>query len=427
MFGWEFPPHISGGLGTACEGLSAALLRGDIQLLFVVPNARGNESIPLINASAVKLPVRTGGANPDTAPVPQLTIVPVPVSLTAYGFYEPATSIECWNWSFRDHANEGTHANDMQPEQFIFSGGYGKNLIPEVFRYAQVASVLARQHNPDIIHAHDWMTYPAGIEAKRITGKPLFIHVHATEVDRSGPANINRQVWEIEKEGMQTADCIIAVSAWTRNIIIQHYDIPADKIQVVHNGITSGETQTPLPVPSIAKTFVTFLGRVTYQKGPLYFIAAAQKVLERFPDTHFIVAGSGDMLPAMLEEVANARLSSRIHFSGFLSRDQIAKVWSLTDVYVMPSVSEPFGITPLEAIQAGVPVIISNQSGVAEVLEHAIKVDFWDTDAIAEAIITVLEQPSLAEVLRENSRKEIESLSWTRAAKKINKLYHAYT
>lgn len=426
MFGWEFPPHISGGLGTACEGLSSALLQEGIRLLFVVPNARGNESIPLINASTVTLPGNIEGSKTDPSSLTQLTVVPIPSSLTAYGFYEPATSIECWNWSFRDYSKDNIHDGHPRPRQFTFSGGYGKNLIPEVFRYARVASVLARQYAPNIIHAHDWMTYPAGIEAKRITGKPLFIHVHATEVDRSGPANVNRQVWEIEREGMQQADCIIAVSEWTRNIIIEHYDIPADKIQVVHNGITSVETHQPLPVSSITKSFVTFLGRVTYQKGPLYFIAAAQKVLERFPGTHFIVAGSGDMLPAMLEEVANARLSSRIHFSGFLSREQIAKVWALTDVYVMPSVSEPFGITPLEAIQAGVPVIISNQSGVAEVLEHAIKVDFWDTDAIAEAIITVLEQPSLAQVLRENSRKEIKSLSWSRAAKKINELYHAY-
>lgn len=275
----------------------------------------------------------------------------------------------------------------------------------------------------DVIHAHDWLTYPAGIRAKEVSGKPLIVHVHATEFDRAGK-NVDNRVFEIERQGMTEADKIIAVSQWTKDVIVGKYGIDPQKVTVVHNGIVASESMKIPFIPKIGDHVVTFLGRITYQKGPQYFVDAARKVLDYFPDTHFIMAGSGDLLSAMIDRVAQMKLSTRIHFTGFLKGEQMRQVWSVTDVYVMPSVSEPFGITPLEAIQAGVPVIVSNQSGVSEVVDHALKVDFWDTDALANAIINVLRHKGLSDSLRVNSRKEIGALTWRRAASKINELYH---
>jgi glycogen synthase len=287
-----------------------------------------------------------------------------------------------------------------------------------------VASEIARHHSFDVIHAHDWLTYLAGIEAKRISGKPLIIHVHATEFDRAGEKNIDKRVFEIERKGMEEADLIIAVSKWTKDIIVDKYSIDEEKVRVVHNGIIPQEEIDFSILPKISDHIVTFLGRITYQKGPQYFIEAAQKVLQHYPDAHFVMAGSGDLLPAMMERVAQLKMSSRFHFTGFLKGRQMQQVWSVSDIYVMPSVSEPFGITPLEAVQAGVPVIVSNQSGVAEVMDHAIKLDFWDTDALANAIINVLKHKILSKSLKANGKKDLELLTWNRAAKKINNLYH---
>lgn len=423
MFGWEFPPHISGGLGTACRGLSMALLEERVRLLFVVPKAHGDEGIPLINASDVVVDAKTLFRRNRKTHAGGSRVISVRSSLMPYSGYDQRHEMEQWNWSFTSQS--------MLPEgmkkgiRFSFTGKYGDALMEEVFRYAQVASVIARQQDIDIIHAHDWMTYPAGVEAKRVTGKPLIVHVHATEFDRAEHQNRNHRVLEIESEGMREADRIIAVSQWTKNIIVEKYGIDAEKIYVVHNGITEATLLDPLFKPAITGGIITFLGRITYQKGPRYFIAAAKKVLSRYPDTHFIISGSGDLLPALIEEVAVARLSSRIHFTGFLKGTQVDRIWSLTDVYVMPSVSEPFGITPLEAVQAGIPVIISNQSGVAEVLKHAVKIDYWDTDSMADAIMNVLHHKSLSETLKRKSKKEIEPLTWTRAARKIKRIYHA--
>ncbi|HZX74428.1 MAG TPA: glycosyltransferase family 4 protein, partial [Cyclobacteriaceae bacterium] len=307
--------------------------------------------------------------------------------------------------------------------KYLFTGLYGTTLLDEVNRYGNVAREIARSHSFDVIHAHDWLTFPAGIEAKKISGKPLVIHVHATEFDRAGEKNINQRVFDIEKSGMMEADKIIAVSHWTKDILIKKYGISEEKISVIHNGVTPQTESDFSYLPKISKHIVTFLGRITYQKGPQYFIEAARKVLSQFPDAHFVMAGSGDLLPEMMMRVARAKISSRFHFTGFLKGEQIHQLWSVTDVYVMPSVSEPFGITPLEAIQAHVPVIVSNQSGVAEVMKHAIKVDFWDTDALANAIMSVLNHQPLSNSLKINSGRELKTLTWNRAAKKVNTLY----
>jgi len=287
--------------------------------------------------------------------------------------------------------------------------------------------VLPDHYSFDAIHAHDWMTYPAGIEAKKRSGKPLIVHVHATEHDRAN--RINPFVYAIEKEGMEKADRIIAVSLWTKNIIIERYHIATEKIEVVHNGIMHEEPKAE-SIPGFAPMgshIITFLGRITHQKGPGYFVEAARRVVDQFPDAHFVMAGSGDLFPQIIERVAQLKLSSCFHFTGFLKKKEIDQILSFTQVYVMPSVSEPFGITPLEAIRAGVPVIISNQSGVAEVMPHALKVDFWNSSALANAICSVLKYKSLSATLNQNSVREIKNITWKRAAKKINKIYYELT
>lgn len=423
MFGWEFPPHISGGLGTACFGLSTALLEENISLLFVVPKAYGDESIRLINASDVLVGTFSDSADIFSEEgIEGTRVITVPSTLKPYSGGEPLQGLEEWNWQFVSASSRVVKTREGV--RYLFSGNYGPSLVEEVGRYAEVASVIAERNTFDIIHAHDWLTYLAGIEAKRSSGKPLIVHVHATEFDRAGENNVDQRVFDIEKKGMTEADMIIAVSQWTKEIIVEKYGIDPGKVKVVHNGVTPcGEADFSL-LPKVSEHVVTFLGRITYQKGPEYFIEAARKVLDHFPDAHFIMAGSGDLLPAMIDRVAQLKLSSRIHFTGFLKGPQIHQVWSVTNVYVMPSVSEPFGITPLEAVQAGVPVIVSNQSGVAEVMDHAIKIDFWDTGALADAIINILRHKGLSDSLKVNSQNEIGSLTWKRAARKINQLYH---
>jgi glycosyltransferase involved in cell wall biosynthesis len=339
-------------------------------------------------------------------------------------------SITSWNYRFQESRETILERSEndidvleiIEPNTYSFSGTYGINLQEEVAKYAEVAQVIAANERFDVIHAHDWMTFPAGIEAKKISGKPLVIHVHATEIDRSGTGF--GKVFEIEKQGMDAADRIVAVSEWTKKILVSHYGIHAEKIDVVHNGINPAEPTHESNGQMMGSHVITFLGRVTQQKGPRYFVEAARKVSEKFPDAHFVIAGSGDLLPQTIDRVAQLRLSKKFHFTGFLTSDWISRIWSISNVYVMPSVSEPFGITPLEAMQAGVPVIVSNQSGVSEVLPHALKVNFWDTDALAEAICSVLQYRSLSAMLKQKGQNELQRLTWRSAAKKLNKIYH---
>jgi glycogen synthase len=466
MFGWEFPPHISGGLGTACHGLTNSLSQENVDVLFVVPKLHGGEAAErtsFINASDVPIE-REGtieryvaGNAVDAESRNELYKVirksdnmrqiEVPSSLSPYrspSFEENSSDIEHWNYPIgqdeRDttpkrmtQLDEHTHSvkKITETKNFIasykFSGAYGPNLLEEVRRYAQVGAEIARQFEFDVIHAHDWMTYLAGIAAKKISGKPLVVHVHATEYDRSGE-QVDTQVRAIEQQGMAEADCVVTVSNWTKKITVTKYSVPEKKVAVVHNGIIPKiPTAKLFSPPPLGSHIVTFLGRITHQKGPLYFVEAARKVLNKIPDAHFVVAGSGDLLPLMIERIAQLKMSSHFHFTGFLRGKDIDKVWSMSNVYVMPSVSEPFGIAPLEAIQAGVPVIISNQSGVAEVMPHAIKVDFWDTEELAASICSVLKYKSLSHTLAENSAREIEEITWNSAAKKLTQLYHGLT
>lgn len=427
MFGWEFPPHISGGLGTACFGLTQSLVQGGTQILFVVPRAYGDEALGLINASEILI-----SEHDKTVILPAsarnltqtgMEIIAIQSALKPYQSMNhsgEAYAIEDWSYEVANSTSDTIEKR--KAKKYKFSGSYGPQLLEEVTRYKEVAGALARHHSFDVIHAHDWLTYQAGVAAKEASGKPLIVHVHATEFDRS--ANIDKRVFAIECEGLEKADRIVAVSNWTKRILISNYHVAEKKISVVHNGmITRKSTRSAKPV-RISNQIVTFLGRITYQKGPHYFIEAARKVLTRFPNVHFVVAGSGDLLPATMERVAELGLSSRFHFTGFLKAEEVEHIWAISDLYVMPSVSEPFGIAPLEAIQSGVPVIISKQSGVAEVMPHAIQLDFWDVDNLVDAICSVLRHKSLAATLRKKSKKSLRHITWDVAATQIKTLYH---
>jgi len=296
--------------------------------------------------------------------------------------------------------------------------------MQEVSRYAMVAATLAASQQFDVIHAHDWLTYPAGTAAKKISGKPLVVHMHATEFDRSGE-NINPNVFDIEKKGMEAADKVITVSNLTRQIVIDRYGIEPNKVVTVYNAVEPIEYDDILKNEQkfVKEKIVTFLGRVTFQKGPDYFVEAAYKVLQKDSNVRFVMAGQGDMLYRMIKRVAQLKIATKFHFTGFLKGDDVDKMFAMSDVYVMPSVSEPFGISPLEAIRSNVPVIISKQSGVAEVLRHALKVDFWDIDAIADAIYGLLHYNALSRMFVRFGKEEVDNMKWENAAYKIKEVY----
>lgn len=417
MFGWEFPPHISGGLGTACFGLTKGLASHGTEVLFVMPSASGDEdesSVRIINASEVEL---TSTLKDLEKFVEKVSFIKIDSNLVPYTdpveFHELVTrERERQNEWFRIHYGQ----------KFKFSGKYGANLMEEVARYAIVAGEIAINQKFDVIHAHDWLTYLAGITAKKFTGKPLVVHVHATEYDRSG-LNINTIVYDIEKQGMEAADKIIAVSNLTRNIIISKYGIDPSKVVTVHNAVDFDNFEQIEIERNTQDKIVTFLGRVTFQKGPEYFIEAAAKVLTKYPGVRFVMAGSGDMLNRSIRRVAKLGISTRFHFTGFLKGDDVKKMFAHSDVYVMPSVSEPFGISPLEAMRSNVPAIISKQSGVAEVLHHAIKVDFWDIDALADAIYSLLKYPAISQMAVRCGYQEVNALKWEHAALEIKAVY----
>lgn len=433
MFGWEFPPHISGGLGTACYGLTQSLTAQGIDVLFVTPKAESGEPFPgvsLISASDVRLSQKMHAPRVEVTLSEERKVTGSLRSIAVKSELHPYFSVEhseesflLEHWNYQLYGEKSKEPPGPGTQKFEFSGGYGPKLLEEVKAYSMVARQIANDNSFDVIHAHDWMTFPAGIAAKESSGKPLIVHVHATEFDRTG-ANGNPEILRIEKEGMMRADQVIAVSHLTKRIIVNHYEISPDKVQVVHNGVQARQDKPIEDMPPIGKRVITFLGRVTHQKGPEYFVDAAALVHKKFPDVHFVMAGSGDLLPRMIRKVASLKLSSHFHFTGFLTSGKVDQLWSISEMYVMPSVSEPFGIAPLEAMMAGVPVIISNQSGVAEVVNHAIKVDFWDVPALASTMMSLLSYKSLSSTVRKNSQVEIKKINWDSAAKKVNAIYH---
>ena len=424
MFGWEFPPHIAGGLGTACYGMTRGLAKNGVDVIFVMPKASGDEDqrfVKVVNASDVETTFGPVDGSEDIWD--KLTFIQIDSNMVPYiSPEEYATYHDEYVKSGRRVCQSG----DVWKQRYTFSGKYGANLMEEVARYAMVAAQVARnlEGQFDVIHAHDWLTYYAGIAAKRVSGKPLVVHMHATEFDRSGE-HINEQTYAIERAGMEAADKVIAVSNLTRNIIIEKYGIPADKVVTVHNAVRFAEGSGNEAERGVDDKIVTFLGRITYQKGPDYFVEAAAKVLKRVPNVRFVMAGSGDMMNHIVRRVARLGIADRFHFTGFLRGEDVHKMFMLSDVYVMPSVSEPFGISPLEAMKSNVPVIISKQSGVAEVLDYAIKVDYWDVDAMADAIHALICYPALSKMFARKGLEEVTGLKWDNAAAKIKAVYES--
>lgn len=500
MLGWEFPPVKSGGLGTACYGITNALLEKGTDVLFVMPWTNLTEH-PVTH---VKLRSANGTLVPEIQPADaageeeteyevqkkvvrtpstrklirkflpeyknneisleelqrftsQLVIRGIRSGLKPYDtpqtYEERLTKLEeiaekrsltVPKIDMKEVIEEVPEAPEnvneilemvekkkapapLSKEQRVrwkeikLHGGYGSDLMEEVYRYSLAAAQIALEEDYDVIHVHDWMTYPAGILAKQLTGKPLVAHIHALEHDRSG-GGVNPIVSHIEWAGMTAADCVVAVSHYTKNEVMQYYKIPGDKIEVVHNAVNRTE-DTKLHIKPHKEKRVLFMGRITYQKGPDYFVEAARLVHERMPDVHFVMAGSGDMFNRMVRRVARMRMGKIFHFPGFQTGADVERMYASCDLYVMPSVSEPFGIAPLEAMLCNVPVILSRQSGVAEVVTNALKVDFWDVQEMANKICAVLAYPKLAPQMVQNSREDLRRIRWSNAAIHLNDIY----
>ncbi|MFN0244305.1 MAG: glycosyltransferase [Planctomycetota bacterium] len=493
MLGWEFPPHISGGLGTACFGLTQGLSHHDVDVLFVVPRARGDEDqrfVQVVGANQVpiyeivreerqaeraestrrtKLARRRARAQKKTSPPKpgdpadaeawERTIESLEI-LEIDSLLSPYMSEQAYLERRKQHSErvESKSAAQAQAEAAVedlkqllapyrevaggvaggaleaaenlvsrgtleFSGFYGPDLMSEVARFALAVGHIARTQTFDVIHAHDWMTVPAGLVAARITRKPLVVHVHACEYDRSGE-HVNSRVRDIEQLGLDGADRVVCVSHYTKNIVRTRYRVDPAKLRVVHNAVTHSQQVEILHVEKpIEEPIVLFLGRVTFQKGPDYFLEAAARVVKKDPHVKFVMSGSGDMLPVMIERSARLGLARHMHFTGFLKGADVERMYAMADIYVMPSVSEPFGISPLEAMALDTPVIMSRQSGVSEILRNALKVDFWDVDDMANKILALLRYSALREQLVEEGRDEIQNIRWDYPAGLVRDIY----
>ncbi len=431
MFGWEFPPHISGGLGTACFGLTRALAHQHVDIVFVVPQLKAspaNLHLRLLSASGTSVSSTVLRKFEQTIKEiweERLTVRPLESALFPYATPESYAEQLRLQKSREEHAESESASTTVS--LLDVSGEYGSNLMAEVFRYSQAGAALAAREKFDVIHAHDWMAFPAGLLAREISGKPLVLHVHSLEYDRSGQ-HVNVDVARIEKAALTAADRIIAVSHYTRGLIISQYGIDPAKIEVVHNAVSRVEANSAYRTHTIPdEKLVLFMGRMTFQKGPDYFIEAAALILKHLPGVRFVMAGSGDMLPRMVRRAAQLRIGSRVHFTGFLKGPAVEQMYARSDLYVMPSVSEPFGIAPLEAMLYDVPVLLSRQCGVTEVLRNALKVDFWDVREMANQIIAVLQHPRLAAEVVRNCQEELRSIRWEKAAEAVLNIYRSTT
>jgi len=434
MLGWEFPPFISGGLGTACYGLTKAMSSLGTDVMFVLPRPVStpfSTHVRLVSprpGSALALP-STEFRLDEFERVSFRTI-----DAQMIDPYSRPDEYERELRSVRERQAKATKVDPSESSAAVSSsrtggamspgGHYGGDLFSEIHRYATLAAEIARNESFDIVHAHDWMTFPAGLAVAGLKGVPLIVHVHSTEFDRSG-VNVDQRIYDIERRGMHAAMKVVAVSYLTRNLITHHYGVDPSKVEVVYNAIEANGHGFDQEKYSIDKNekIVLFLGRITMQKGPEYFLAAAKKVLEVVSDVKFVMAGSGDMIRRTIEMAAAMGIGHKVLFTGFLRGGDVEKVFRMADLYVMPSVSEPFGIAPLEAMSHDVPVIISKQSGVSEVLTHALKVDFWDVNEMANKIIAVLRHPPLAKTLRQHGSFEVRRLSWTDAARQCVQVY----
>lgn len=428
MFGWEFPPFASGGLGTACYGLTKGLKNHNVDVTFVMPKKmpEGHKAkhVELVSAHD-KISKKSIKKYFENTSITEVVHIDSPITpyMTSKEYSDEISK-----------SNNITKNNKLSKNKMIeilaglgsseANSVYGKNLNHEVWRYRMRAGLIAHTKDFDIIHAHDWLTFGAGIEAKKVTGKPLVVHIHATEFDRTG-GNPNPYVYNLEKEGFENADKICAVSNFTRQRVIDNYGIDPSKVEVVHNAVEHRDVSHIEPHQiSCDDKIVLFLGRITIQKGPDWFLKTAKMVLDHNPKVTFVVAGSGDMEEHMIQQAAELGISDKILFAGFLKGDDIDRAYKMASLYVMPSISEPFGITPLESMRNGTPVLMSKQSGVSEVVNHCLKADFWDTNKMANQILSVVEHSELHQEMRENGYKEIKEFHWNEPAKKCVDIYN---
>ena len=430
MLGWEFPPYISGGLGTACRGLTDALRRHQARILFVLPRAvdsSGSDGSDDVAEPAV------GSQATSRNPKGELTLAPVvseinnPYSTAA----NPSTyESEVKRAPAEESKKSSRKKKDRSSVRVLGVGsedGYDGDLRGKIQAFADRCADVTRRELFDVIHAHEWMTFPAAVRIAEFSGRPLVAHVHATEFDRSGE-NVNRPIFEIERFGMHAAARVVAVSHRTRQTIIERYGVPAEKVFVVHNGIDFDRAEALPRRAPLRERVVLFLGRITMQKGPEFFVRAAAQVAERMDNVRFVMAGAGDLVPDMMRLVGQLGLEDRVEFTGFLRGDEVRRAYEGADVYVMPSVSEPFGLTALEAVRHGVPVVLSRSSGAAEVLRRgSLQVDYWDTELMARQIVAILRYPRLSDVLRRDGAAEIRGLTWDEAASKCTRFYNELT
>lgn len=418
--GWEFPPLINGGLGIACLGLSRALAK-HVDLTVVVPKSspdadfrefelRGLNLLTVDKLKSVEARYRYESF---------AQVRNVPLFLDPYEDGEADVDVTALAPATRGDA-VFSETTIQQLAAFQVGDLYGPDLGSKVIEFSKVAAKLAMLEPFDIIHAHDWMTFLAGVEVKKATGKPLVVHIHALQYDRAG-ADARGWIYDLEKYGMEEADRIIPVSRYTGEIIATHYGINPNKISPVHNGadpVEAFETKKKFP-----EKLVLFLGRLTSQKGPEFFLETASRVIAVNPKVRFVVAGTGDKLRPLIESGAFRGLGAHFHFTGFLDKEKVNDLLSMTDVYCMPSVSEPFGLSALEAAQFGIPAVISKQSGVAEVLKGALKADYWDVELMAKHINDLLTDDELRARVIEQAKLDIAASTWDAAAAKVMRIY----
>lgn len=451
MIGWEYPPHITGGLAIACRGIARSLAARGHRVDFLVPrHAAGSQDdhgVRVFAPEATLFTVRELEEYAEQWRRFQAGVTPSPYSSENVRAGEDYETIES--------DSRGVLRTIERRSGPLLKGGYGDHTYQEIHGFAQLAALLVQKEEYDLIHAHDWMTFPAAIEASRVSGLPTVAHIHATEFDRSGE-QVNQYIYDLERHALHAATRVITVSNYTKQILTDRYAVPFEKVTPVHNAVefelparvitapeesasdapdaaqsTSADTaDSPAAAegggPPARDRIVLFLGRITFQKGPDYFVRAARKVVERLQGqrVRFVMVGAGDMYARMIELAADLGIGKYFHYTGFLNREQVQRIYSMSDLYVMPSVSEPFGISPLEAMVHGVPVIVSKQSGVSEIISNCIKVDFWDVDAIAESIVRVLEDGRDRARLQENGRAEVRRITWSGAAARIEQVYN---
>lgn len=473
MLGWEFPPFIAGGLGTACHGLTKAMDRQGLGVTFVLPKAIDRSQSSHVNllspegaaqggaafihtvaahrageaeSSATAMSGATAAEPAAAEPFRRVRFIGIPSRLSN-PYQRSLGEGPAGRWTIDRAGANLSNLSELSDEELAgveyevlqasAPGGqsgrpqsiappagsdYSGDLLAEVHRFARFCAQAARQLKFDVVHAHDWMTYPAGLMISQLTGKPLVVHVHSTEFDRSG-LHVNQRVYDIERRGMHGAMRVITVSQLTKNVVVSRYGVRESQVEVVYNGVELEPGSVGITGIQTKDKIVLYFGRITYQKGPEYFIAAAKRVLDVMDDVKFVVAGSGDQAKGMIEMAAGLGIGHKVLFTGFLRGKDIQRVFALADLYVMPSVSEPFGIAPLEAMAHDVPAIISKSSGVSEVLTNVLKVDFWDIDDMANKIVAVLRHPPLSNTLREHGAFEVRKLTWDGAANRCTQVY----